>query len=155
MQKTGNPAYISGLQGQWQSVPNISYISIAFPIWWPYLFLKNTQSCFWPGRTCQNHLKVCTFSFLDVLITMVVVRSLSDQQFWDKFVSHSILGILQKNPTWFWALPHTPSYPFLLSSPDEIWSLSKQNKKHPWPSHKKKVQLVKKYGTFCSYFLQI
>ena len=52
--KTGNPAYISGLQGQWQSVPNISYISIAFLIWWPYLFLKNTQSCFWPGRTLKS-----------------------------------------------------------------------------------------------------
>ena len=23
--------------------------------------------------------------------------------------------------------------------------------KYPWPSHKKKVQLVKKYGTFCGY----
>ena len=36
------------------------FLSIAFPIWKPYFSLTvQKQSCFWPGRTAQNHLKVC------------------------------------------------------------------------------------------------
>ena len=77
------------------------FFSIAFPIWKPYFSLTiQKQSCFWPGRTAQNHLKVCTFSFLDVLITMVVVSSLSDQQFVKVCISLYNGNFAKKNP-WF------------------------------------------------------
>ena len=59
---------------------NQKFIFIAFPIWKPYFFLKSTQSCFWPGRTAGNHLKVVAYRFLGLPIAMVVIRSLSDQQ---------------------------------------------------------------------------
>ena len=40
------------------------FLSIAFPIWKPYFSLTiQKQSCFWPGRTAQNHLKVVHLAF--------------------------------------------------------------------------------------------
>ena len=39
--------YTFGLQGEMtEPVCNILYFTISFPIWKPYLFLKNTQSLF-------------------------------------------------------------------------------------------------------------
>ena len=59
------------------------------------------------------------------------------------------MGILQKNPS-FWASPYTPPLTPSFCPP--------QMKFDPHPKKvldlpiRKKVQLVKKYGTFCSYF---
>ena len=63
-------------------------------------------------------MKVSACRFLGMPITMVVIRSLSDQ--------HLIMELCKNNPH-FGLLPHTPSYPFLLPFPDEIWSLSPKN----------------------------
>ena len=101
--------------------------SMAFPIWKPYLFLKNTQNCFLPRRTAQNHLKVPVERFLGMPITVMVIRSLTNS-LWDKVCILLNNGNFakKKNALQFGLLPHTPSYPFLLYSPDEIWSLSKK-----------------------------
>ena len=84
------------------------------------MFLKNTQSCFWSGRTAQNHLKVHTNRFLGVPITMVVARSLSDQQFVIKFVQEYHNWNLPKKPH-DGPLPHTSLLPLPLVLPR--WNL--------------------------------
>ena len=147
--KNWEPFLYIGNPGAMQDVPNISYISIAFPIWWPYLFQKTHKVVFDQEELLKITWKFVHLAFwmclsqwwwLEVCLTSSLLDKVCISLYNGNFAKkHLILGS-----------PHTPSYPFLLSSPDEIWSLSKKNKKHPWPSHKKNVQLVKKYGTFCS-----
>ena len=63
-----------------------------------------------------------------------------------KFVSCLIMGILQKIALILGFFSHTPCYPVLLPSP--VGKFDPYPKTCPWPSHKRKVQSVKKYKMF-------
>ena len=63
--KLGTLLIYRWIQRQWQDVPNISYISIAFPIWWPYLFQKTHKVVF-----DQEELLKITWKFVHLAFWM-------------------------------------------------------------------------------------
>ena len=85
--------------------------SLKQTIWKPYLFFKNIQSCFWPGRTTQNHLKIPAYMFLGIPIAMVVVRSCLTKSSWDKICILLNNGNFAKNNPHLGILPIPPLTP--------------------------------------------
>ena len=114
----------------WAFLPgqNSLNFSIAFPMWKPYLFLKNTQSCFDHEELIKISWKSLHVGFLAYQLQWWLLEVCLTNGSWDNVCILLNNGILQKKKkTYFGLLPHTPAEPFLLSFPDEIWSLSPKN----------------------------
>ena len=125
----------------WLFLPsqNSIYFFHSISFWKTYLFLKIHKVVF-----DQEELLKITWESLSVGFwacwlqwwwsEVCLTKSLRD-----KFCILLNNGNFGKITLIFGFLHIFPSYPFLLPSPDEIWSLSK---KCPWPSNKKNVHEV-------------
>ena len=113
--------------------------------------LKNyKESCFWPGRTAQNHLKISAYRFLGMAIAVAVVRSLT-KSLWDKVCILLNNGNFAKITISEGFSPIPPLTPSFWPPQMKFDSLLKKHP-YPWPSHKKKVQLSLVFKSMSSVF---
>ena len=108
------------------------------------------QSCFWPRRTAQNHLKIPAWRFLACQLQWWWLEVCLTKTLWDIVCILLNNGNFQNNPH-LGILPHTPLLALPFTLPRWNWSLLKYT--YPWPSHKKRVWSENWQNCEMSFFL--
>ena len=142
---TSKILYACSIKPLWAFIPGQSRV---------YFFhsISYLEVIFWPGRLLKITWKFLHIGFWACWLQWWWLELCLTNSLWDKICILLNNGNFA-NKTLIFGFSYTPLFPLHFALPR--WNLILIPIKCHWPSHKKKVQSVKKYGKFSGYFLQV